>query len=251
MIKGPAGAFQLVSVQMLSGTFVLLWFTQIRWRIINRGYFRSTAWVLWPLVAAVAFVLPSSLRVFQLVFAGAIVLYLLAVYSQRPLLEWITGTAAAGVSLWVLYQASVATCSTSCSQVLFHVFLGAAVLGAVTHGMVLGHWYLNQARLPIDPLKQATWLMLGVLGVSAIVGQVTRGALLNASVPGGLVAMSAATYWWAWALMIAGTVGLGLMVRSTVWARSTQSATGLLYIAIVTALAGQFILDLLVASHPV
>ena len=63
----------------------------------------------------------------------------------------------------------------------------------------------------------------------------------------GLVALSASGYWWAWLLLLAGTAGLAFMVRSTVRDRSTQSATGLLYIAMLTAIGAQFLLSLLVA----
>ena len=88
--------------------------------------------------------------------------------------------------------------------------------------------------------------MLASLGAAGAAGFASRGRLLRAVLP-GLVAFSASGYWWAWVLLLMGTIVLALMVRSTVWARSTQSATGLLYIAMITAIGAQFLVSLLVA----
>src|SRR5437763_1146125 len=107
-------------------------------------------------------------------------------------------------------------------------------------------WYLHHPRLLIEPLKGAPRIMLASLGAAGLAGFASRGRLLRAVLP-GLVAFSASGYWGAWVLLLVGTIVLALMVRSTVWARSTQSATGLLYIAMITAIGAQFLVSLLVA----
>ncbi|MCA1841224.1 MAG: hypothetical protein ABR507_10155 [Actinomycetota bacterium] len=192
--------------------------------------------------------MPTQIRWTQWISAATLAVYLAAVYSQRPLFEWITGALAGSASVLVLVVASTAGCSTRCGVLGLHIGSGALMLGAVTHGMVLGHWYLNQARLPTDPLKQATRIIFGALAIATVVGIATRATVVSAKVSGGLVALSGSAYWLAWLLMVAGTAVLAVMVMATVKVKSTQSATGLLYIAIVTALAGQFMLNLLVTS---
>lgn len=245
---GPRGAFALASIQLLAGSFVMMWAASLRYRFISRGYYRSTVWVLWPLMLALALVLPGVLKTIGLTAAGLYLAYLLSVYSQRPLLEWTTGGAASVVSILLIGRAGLGTCDPACAFGLWHALLGGLLLGGVTHGMILGHWYLNQARMPIEPLKEQTWLIIGLLAASAAAGVVTRPRLLEGLVPAGLLAYTPDAYWWTW-LLILGTTGVLMgMVRATVRDRSTQSATGLLYIATLTALAAQFLLDLLVAT---
>lgn len=245
---GPRGAFSLTSLQLLCGIFVLMWLSSLRYKIVSRGYYRSTTWVLWPLLLALAFVLPGYLKTLSLATAGAYLVYLLAVYTNRPLLEWLTGGAATALSLWLIGAAGWQVCEEGCAVGAGHAVLGALFLGGVTHGMILGHWYLNQARLPIDPLKEQTRLLFALLGLSALAGIVTRAALLEGEVPAGIMTYASSSYWWTWLFFLATTAVVMAMVRVTVRDRSTQSATGLLYIASLTALAAQFLLDLLVTT---
>ena len=244
-MRGPAGAFVLVGLETFAGTFVLMWITMLVWRVVDRGHYRAAVYVLVPLVVAISFALPRSLRTVGFVLAGLMLAFLVAVYNQRPLLEVGTGAAASLLSVWLILQGGSKACG-GCSDGIALAIVGAFFLGAVTHAMVLGHWYLNQPRLPIEPLKGATWIMLASFAAAAAAGVATRGRLLRAVLP-GLVAFSAGGYWWAWVLLLAGTAVLGLMVKATVWDRSTQSATGLLYIAMITAIGAQFLVSLLVA----
>ncbi len=243
---GPRGAFSLTSIQLLAGIFAFMWFASLRYKMVKRGYYRSTTWVLWPLMLLLAFVLPGYLEILAFASTATYVLFLLAVYSQRPLLEWLTGALGTVVSLFLIGAGGWEVCG--CSRGVVHALLGGLVLGSVTHGMILGHWYLNQARMPIEPLKEQTRVIFGLLGLSAVVGIVTRAALLVGAVPAGIMTYAPSSYWWTWLFLLATTAALMGMVRATVRDRSTQSATGLLYIASLTALAAQFILNLLVTT---
>lgn len=225
-----------------------MWMAHLRWKFINRGYYRSTTWVLWPLLAALTPLLPPALRLLNLATAGSMLVFLGAVYSQRPLLEWITGTAASAGSFWLIVLAGLAGCVRDCGTQVTHAVAGLVLMGAVTHAMILGHWYLNQARLPIEPLTQHTWVLFAGIAVSAAIGVATRAQVTEGTVPGGVFAFSGTSYWWVWLLLLGATGGLGAMILATVRERATQSATGLLYIAIVTALGAQFVLNLLILS---
>ncbi len=225
-----------------------MWLASLRFKLLSRGYYRSTAWVLWPLMLLAAFVLPGYLQVLGFAAAAAYLLFLLAVYSQRPLLEWLTGVAGTGLSLALIGAAGWEICEAGCPFGLAHALLGALFLGGVMHGMILGHWYLNQARLPIEPLKEQTRAIFVLLGLSVLAGILTRTQLLEGAVPAGIMTYAPSSYWWTWIFLMATTAGLMGMVRATVADRSTQSATGLLYIASLTALAAQFLLDLLATT---
>jgi hypothetical protein len=247
-VIGPRGAFSLTSVQLLAGIFAFMWFASLRYKFLSRGYYRSTAWVLWPMMLLLAFVLPGGLEILGFATACVYLLFLLAVYSQRPLLEWTAGAIGTALSLGMIGLAGWEACELGCSIGAFHGLLGGLFLGGVTHGMILGHWYLNQARLPLEPLKEQTRVIFGLLAVSAVSGMLTRSSLLEGEVPGLIMTYSSASYWWTWLFLLATTAFLMGMVRATVRDRSTQSATGLLYIASLTALAGQFLLNLLVTT---
>ncbi len=247
-MRGPEGAFFLVSVQLLSGTFLFMVLAMFGFRMINRGYFRSTTWVLAPLMAAVSLALPGNFRSVGLGTAGLMAIYLICTYTQRPALEWLFGITAAASTVGLVFLMGRTLCRSSCELGIAHALGGLLFMGAVTHGMTLGHWYLNQARLPMKPLETQTRVMLGLLAASAGLGVATRAALVQTKITSGILAVSASSYWWTWALLVASTAVLGFMILSTVKARSNQSATGLYYIALLTGLGAQFILDLLVAS---
>lgn len=246
---GAVVAFVLVAGELLAGTFIFMWVTMLVWKIVDRGHYRATTWVLIPLMAVLVLVLPSQARPAGVVLTGLAGGFLAAVYSQRPLLEWSSGGAATAASVWMLVSVSSAVCRQPvCTTEVAHVLSGAVFLGAVTHGMILGHWYLNQPRLPIEPLKGATRLIFGAIAASTIAGLLTRDALLTGEVGGTLLPVSSLAYWLVWLGLMAGIAVLTVMVRATVWARSTQSATGLLYLAMIPALGAQFVVHLLLSS---
>jgi hypothetical protein len=233
---------------MIAGTFVLMWITTIVWKSVARGHPRAITWVLTPILAGLALLFPDHLRVLGITTSIAYALFLAGIYSQRPLIEWITGGFAALASIWLVVSVGAA-CSPGCfGGAVLLALSGALFLGATTHGMVLGHWYLNQPRLPLEPLKGATKIMFVSLGPVLATGTYGRAALLEGSIPLGILSPSTSSYWWTWVILVALTGGLGLMIRATVWSRSTQSATGLLYVAMVPAIGAQFLLDLLLTT---
>jgi len=116
------------------------------------------------------------------------------------------------------------------------LLVGAAFLGAVTDAMLLGHWYLVQPGMPRGPLLElvywtfAMWvpevlLMLVPVGmVSALNGTIDDGY-------GGLLG-------WFWLACAVTTGGLLITTRLALKERAysaVMAATGLLYLAILTA----------------
>ncbi|HEX9683462.1 MAG TPA: hypothetical protein VGA13_10295 [Acidimicrobiales bacterium] len=119
---------------------------------------------------------------------------------------------------------------------LARTLVGAAFLGAVSDAMLLGHWYLVQPGLPRRPLLELiSWLgrlwpievalLLVPTGmVSAITGDVDDGAA-------GLLT-------WFWVACAVATLVLVVVTRAALRERSysaVMAATGLLYLAILTA----------------
>ena len=119
---------------------------------------------------------------------------------------------------------------------VLRVLAGAAFLGAVTDAMLLGHWYLVQPGLPRRHLNE----LVRMLG---FVWPVEVAALL---LPTGMLAVwsgSVSDGWngtlgWFWGASAATTIVLVFVTRAALKERyysAVMAATGLLYLAILTA----------------
>ncbi|MGH2768830.1 MAG: hypothetical protein ACRDIF_07745, partial [Actinomycetota bacterium] len=189
-MQGAGGAFRLVGLELLLGTFVLMWAAMLVWRVVGRGHYRAALWVLFPLTMALALTLPGGLKPSGIAGGLLFFMFLLAVYSQRPMLEWAGGASASALALWLLAEAGARSCG-GCPVGAVHALVGAFFVGAVTHGMVLGHWYLNQPRLPIEPLKGAAAIVLLSVAASLVAGVVSYRKLMQAEVTAGIFALAA------------------------------------------------------------
>lgn len=119
---------------------------------------------------------------------------------------------------------------------LLRTFAGAAFLGAVTDAMLLGHWYLVQPGLPRRHLND----LVQALGW---VWPIEVGALL---LPTGMVSVWTGavddgwngTLGWFWAACAVTTIVLVFVTKAALRERyysAVMAATGLLYLAILTA----------------
>jgi hypothetical protein len=120
--------------------------------------------------------------------------------------------------------------------------VAAVVVGAVSQGMVLGHWYLVTPRLPEQPLREMTLLLVIVMGVQLVLlapalalphddvqtsvdTEILSNPFFYLRVGGGIVFPAL----------------LGWMAFDSSGARAMMSATGLLYIAMALVLAGEVV----------
>ncbi len=116
------------------------------------------------------------------------------------------------------------------------VVIGAAFLGAVTDTMLLGHWYLVQPGMPRAPLLElirwlaATW-PLEVLVLLWPTGMIS---VINGSIDDGYNGILG----WMWIACALSTIALVGVTRAALKERqysAVMAATGLLYLAILTA----------------
>ena len=121
-----------------------------------------------------------------------------------------------------------------------------ALLGSVLLTMVFGHWYLVIPNLSIDHLMKLTKVLMGAILVRMFVFVVTFavvGMEPSLSLPKVLSALMVQQGIFFWPRLLFGIVApivLAWMIHSTVKIRHTQAATGLLYVAVVTLLFGEF-----------
>jgi hypothetical protein len=123
----------------------------------------------------------------------------------------------------------------------------AALLGGVIVAMILGHWYLVRSRLPVSHLVRYARLFGGALGVRALLlaaGLLATGAAAPQG-PGaflrGLAVDRGFFFWQRVFFGILAPAAFAWMVHETARIRSTQSATGILYIAVIFVLYGELL----------
>jgi hypothetical protein len=119
---------------------------------------------------------------------------------------------------------------------LARTLVGTAFLGAVTDAMLLGHWYLVQPGLGRGPLRELNRMLawLWPVEVGALLWPPGMVAVLTGSVDdgwGGLLG-------WFWVACALTTLVLALVTIAALRERAysaVMAATGLLYLAILTA----------------
>lgn len=127
--------------------------------------------------------------------------------------------------------------------------VGAAFLGAVTDAMLLGHWYLVQPGLARGPLLEmvrwVSWLFVPEVALLLVpTGMVS---VLNGTIDdgwGGLLG-------WFWLACVLTTAGLLVVTRLALKERyysAVMAATGLLYLAILTAFGTDLVARALLSS---
>ena len=129
---------------------------------------------------------------------------------------------------------------------------GALLLGAVTNGMMLGHWYLNQPGLKPWALARLTSLALGATAASLVMGVVCLPRLTRAPTAGAAFLPGTggygAAFYTIWIALVVFTGVVVWMARRCVKIRSIQSATGLYYVAILTAGVAEFLVRYLMVN---
>jgi hypothetical protein len=119
---------------------------------------------------------------------------------------------------------------------LVRTFSSALFLGAITDAMLLGHWYLVRPGLPRSLLNELVTALLWLwpIEVAAMLVPTGMASVWSGSVDdgwGGLLG-------WMWAACAVTTLGLIIVTRAALKERyysAVMAATGLLYLAILTA----------------
>lgn len=119
---------------------------------------------------------------------------------------------------------------------LVRTLVGAAFLGAITDAMLLGHWYLVQPGLPRRLLNEIVTAVgwIWPLEVIALLLPVGMLAVLSGEVDDGWNG----TLGWFWVASAITTIVLVVVTRAALKERqysAVMAATGLLYLAILTA----------------
>jgi hypothetical protein len=165
--------------------------------------------------------------------------------SLRNLFLWTTLVAGAGAVGMQALALAPSTDRIGLALTGLSFVTSAALLGGACTAMVLGHWYLILPSMEIALLKRIVRfhlfsLLARVLIVGLVVVAVIGGVLI-ASVNFSRYATSVdGVFLWQRVLFgLAGPAVLGWLTWETAKIRSTQSATGILYVDFFTVIVGE------------
>ncbi len=111
------------------------------------------------------------------------------------------------------------------------------VLGVTIAAMFLGHWYLNTPNMALGPLERLIKLMGAAIVVRAVVCAAGLGLEIHTSGLPGMEQTLFLTLRWLSGLV--GALLLTVMAAKTLRIPNTQSATGILYVAVIATFLGE------------
>jgi hypothetical protein len=261
-VEGAGAVVALVMLEWATGLLGAAAWTQ-SWKVVTRGHFKIVAWTAIALAvmtlianrSAVAELdgvgLQGAMVIALVVAAG---LYLLVQYSRTDVPGVVVGAAAAVAGVVALGLTADLIEGWGPVPAALHLVSGAALLGAVTNGMLLGHWYLNQPGLKPWALARLTQLALVSVAASGLLGLISVGTLTEASTEGAVLGIpgfgQSFEVWFfiTWVVLLVFTGAVVWGARRCVKIRSIQSATGLYYVALLTAGVSEFLVRYLMVN---
>ncbi|MDP9068955.1 MAG: hypothetical protein M3N53_11525 [Actinomycetota bacterium] len=261
-MTGAGAVLALVLIEWAAGWAAIAAWSQ-SWHVVRRGHFRITGWIV-AILGGMALVANRD-AVAQLADAGsqpALVAGMAAVAGGFAVAQYLRHDAAgvaAGAVAGVLGAAALIVSAGyirgwSDALAATGLISGALLLGAVTNGMMLGHWYLNQPGLKTWALGRLTNLCIAAVVLSALSGVAAYRELAGASTEGAVLGIPgfgesfSIVFFAVWLSMLALTGAVAWGARRCVTIRSIQSATGLFYVAILTAGVSEFLLRYLMVN---
>jgi hypothetical protein len=219
--------------------------------LVSSGYFRNHLYVTLGLTTLAALALAQlSTPAMWLAIAAAVLSYVGSVC-------WLYESLRAGrAALWLVAASSLAAAlvaqplhvAASLPEALqpIAVALSGLVLGVTVAAMLLGHWYLNAPGMELAPLRRLLIVAAAAVGLQALLS----GADLIAALSAGA---DASVSWWLfvalrWSFGLIGVAVLLWMAWETLKIPNTQSATGILYVAVIGVFVGELTAQLLSAN---
>jgi hypothetical protein len=126
-------------------------------------------------------------------------------------------------------------------------FSGGLLLGSTIAAMFLGHWYLNTPTMEIAPLRRLLKLMAGAVVIRAGVAAIGLVLVVRYA---GWESVNVPLLSLRWIAGIVAVAGLVWMSWETLKIPNTQSATGILYVAVIVSFLGELVAHLLSQELP-
>jgi hypothetical protein len=264
-MRGFSSSFLIFFYQIgLGGLFAL---AGTPFHEIERGFYKSTAGVLyaiallglWGKSPLYAQSLAEGLRWgigLEIFFHGAFVLsfscYMFSLWGERQVFRArsfaaaiLTGSAGLVCSAHSFYQAPFFSIETAIYPVAF--FLSALLLGSVTVGMLIGHWYLIDTGQSLEPFMRIFRFFVKALLAQCGFFLLAPVALYVLGEPQTAAAIEQIWQRHSTLLITRVIVGqaapliLSWMIWRTLLIPHTMAATGLFYIALLGVFVGEIL----------
>lgn len=222
----------------------------VRSKEVTSGYFRNHAYVLLGLSVVGSLAAASSTAGLPkgLPIATAAVSYAAAVawlYERRTVGQALL-VAVAALALYGGLSMPPASASAATGELhaAIEFVTAGLVLGTTLAAMFLGHWYLNAPGMAIRPIEMLVWCLMAATLLRIGVCAAELAGQFSASPAYGL---RSPFVWLRWIAGLAATLLLAGMTLRTLKIPNTQSATGILYVAVIMTFLGE-LSALLIAS---
>jgi hypothetical protein len=240
----------LVLAEAVAGAAAFLWLSPL-WSEVKRGFFilvgailsilAVSTWLSVDAAIVAELVDETFLRGATTAAAGLTVLWTALMIVRQPRTARVLGLLSVPAWLAVLVAMGGAG-RQSIALAVFQLAAGAALLGAATDGLLLGHWYLTDRKLPRAPIDRITSILLVAVTVAAI-ATVSAGfsGVADSTSINPLLTAGALAPWIALG-MVAATALIAVLVKAVLRgerASAVQSATGFYYLAVVTAFTAE------------
>ncbi len=253
-MTGAAGMMALVLAETVVGGAAFLFLTPM-WNEVRRGFFFLTGGVVFILALAAAvtasagtlssFLMDEAIVALQLllVLTLATLVWLMLMVVRLRTAGRVLGIATVPLGVAVLYAFS-RTGADSPAASFFQLLGGAAFMGAVLDGLLLGHWYLTDRRLSRGPINRMAWILIAAVlfeAAAVVVGSAGGDPPTGSSTLNPLLTIAGSATWIAFG-MVACTALIAVMIRLTLRGTrptAVQSATGFFYLAVITAFTAE------------
>ena len=231
------------SIRMACGLTALLLITP--WREVPLAFFRTHCQVILGLLVL------AGLDASRSGIGGSLLIAIIAaaILAYVATVSWGLGLPRIGIP-------AVATILLSCVGILVSISRSADLkiwvlnatgsvassflMGATLTAMLLGHHYLTAPAMSIEPLKRFVRSMAWGLAARGLLAALGLGFLVaGAVVASGPTPVSPLFLSVRWGMGMFGPALAALLTWKTVQIRSTQSATGILYIGLALVLFGE------------
>jgi hypothetical protein len=241
----------LVLAEIVAGCLWLLFLTPL-WNEVRRGFFTLTGSILLVLAAATWYSASAGLvegdvaGTWSVRLAGLLTLvtlgWVVLMFLRRQRAARVVGIASVPISVATL-AAMAGTADGPYAVALLQLLAGAAFLGAVMDGLLLGHWYLTDRGLTRTPINRFTMaLIVAVVLESAALLLGGFGPSADNADFNPLLTSAGLASWIALG-MVATTALIAFLIRAALRGQrssAVQAATGFFYLAVITALTAEF-----------
>lgn len=249
-MRGPAGVLALVLAETQAGAAALLFLMPL-WGHVRRGFFKLTGSILvvlglstWGSVGAGRIAGNAAGELgwwLALAFTAVTLVWVALMFARVDRAARVLGVASIGVAVAIL-GALAGEADASRVVATLQLLAGAAFMGAVLDGLLLGHWYLTDRGLSRTHINRFAVALIVAVGLETLA--VIGGGFgpIEASPEFSALLTAAGVASWVAIGMVLTTGLIAVMIRLSLRgsrATAVQAATGFFYLAVITAFAGE------------